>query len=480
MEFIFLLFVIPILFAGYKWVYEPFEDGTRRIDPLKRPTLARVQRILRAKNTKAREIEMKILERDRQKSLTKELEASKEKHEKRMYEDQTKHANAISQWETELAEITREEDERKAAEAQQARMLALSRQKALEADQRKRELEIWTANEKIRLEKFKEQRALELEMERQERVSELARREKEYADKQRYWSKPSTDPELSYTQRRVGVHSVNLRKLPHTGTAKIGNLVQGEIVQVDGWLSSEEHHGNDIWFRTQFTQKRKDGYGYINRIAYIWSGSLTNTSTSGLENLNEDTDEFTQKNAYGETIYTYKAPRQIDIEIENYLKNAKVSEARQIMSKNTENALDVLTELHKKPKMLLTAPPKLDRISVNKITADKIYFHPEEMFRTMDGIRSGLDRLSGLSGPELDSLHSKIKSRFMNTKPDLTRETVDELNELAEANDAVESEKTRRDETIKTLEGAKFFINKDTEVMFGSIPKEYQPHGHYS
>lgn len=471
MEFIFLLFIIPILFAGYKWAYEPFENGTRKIDPLKRPTLARVQRILRAKNVKAREIEMKILERDRQKALTKELESSKDKFEKRLYADQTKHANAISQWDAELAEITREEDERKAAEAKAEELRQFKLRKAADEAKRKRELEIWQANEKIRLQKFKEQQALENQRVQDERLAELARRERDYADKQRYWSKP--EPEMSYTQRRVGVHSVNLRKLPNSCTSKIGNLVQGEIVQVDGWITSEPLHGNDIWFRMQFTQKRTDGYGYINRTGWIWSGSLTNTSTSGLPDLNEDVDEIVSKNASGQIVAHYKAPRKIDTQIEEALRNGKrVNNAQLAISQNApETAVNTL--------LSLTAPPKLDKMHVNMITADKIYVYPEEMFRTMDGIRAGLDRLAGLSAPELDSLQDKIRSRFINTKPDLTRETVDHLNELAEAFDAVTVEKARRDETIKALEGAKFFLDKDTEVKFGSIPKEYQPTGHW-
>lgn len=375
MEYFFIIVAIAILGCVYQSVYLPFVNGSRMIDPLTKPTLARIQRIIRARDTKAREKEYKLKALDRQKREATAIEAATTKHESKLYEGQTKHYNLISAWDKELADITREEDERKLAE-----------QKALEEAVRKRELEVWTANEKIRIQEYRDQRELEVKREKEERLAELSRREKEYSDKQRYWSKP--EPEMTYTERRVGVHSVNVRNLPHTATTKIGNLVQGEIATIDGWVTSEDHHGNDIWFRTEIATV--GSYGYSTRQGWVWSGSFTNTSTSGLPNLNENTDEFISRNAMGQIVHRYKAPSILDTQIQEDLSGTqRVEKARTEMQKNTDNAIDTLAEMYRikmkeqSPKSLtsgavLSTGTGLSLTNDGLVTSNQIWAPPAE------------------------------------------------------------------------------------------------------
>lgn len=98
----------------------------------------------------------------------------------------------------------------------------------------------------------------------------------------------------------------------------------------------------------------------------------------------------------------------------------------------------------------------------------------------MDSIRENLDRLSDLSPEELSALQEKIVAEFGTLSDSVgdnpTRETVDAMNELADANDVVVQEQDRRvaeaAELSAAAEDAKNRMNGAEESGEGDAPAE--------
>lgn len=89
-------------------------------------------------------------------------------------------------------------------------------------------------------------------------------------------------PELQPYQRIVApAEGVVYRKAPNTGGERIEVFSKGEIVNFKGWVRGQAVDGNDVWFVGRFTG------------GYSWSGGYTNTSTSGLEDLNPKPNPMT-------------------------------------------------------------------------------------------------------------------------------------------------------------------------------------------
>jgi hypothetical protein len=309
-----LFFPLIILFAfmttaGFvlgKTVIIPFSNGTKQIDKFKYPTLARAQRILRASNTRKRELETKARIREiesKKYDLTREIT---DKHEKALLEARDKHLQEIHSWDTAFSEVTREKDEQIRRE-----------QEAIRAAQRAKELEIWTANEKTRLARFKaEQEALQ-RAEDQRLAALLQQRERQIQSLAKHHvSEPFNEDNQHMI---VVVHGLYIRKLPTKDSRIVDNLSRNAWVTVNGWISYEEVYGNPIWFRL------------ANGEGWVWSGGLNTQSTADLENLNhlkEPGDSYSGVNASGEVVYQYTAPSDlqsmIDHEIE-YLKQEKLA-----------------------------------------------------------------------------------------------------------------------------------------------------------
>lgn len=296
----FLAFVVTPVSVYVRNRLEPYSNGTKQIDPIKYPTLARAQRIIRANNTKRREIEattkFNYFETKRL-----EVETAIEKAIKTAREEsQDKHLTAIYAWDTDFANITREreEEERRAKEAAEAE--ARKQQEAARAAIREKELAIWTANEKARLARFEaEQRALQAEEDRKvAALLEDRERAIESLSKHRIKEHGPGNQHLCVT-----VHGLFVRKLPTKSSRIVDNLTQNSWVTVNGWIAHEEVYGNPIWFRL------------ANGEGWIWSGGVNSQSTTGLENLNylnEPGDTFVTKSADGVVHQTYSTPSELE------------------------------------------------------------------------------------------------------------------------------------------------------------------------
>lgn len=300
------LFITPVMVFARN-VVEPYMNGTKQVDPIKRPILSRAHRIIRANNTKAREKEARIrlghfegkrLEVER--AIDKAIESSRK-------ESQDKHLTAIYKWDADFSEVTRERDEQIRREKEAAEAEARRKAEAERAAIRERELAIWTANEKARLARFEaEQKALQAEEDR--RVASLL--EQRERDIQALTKHKMFSSEMGNQNLIVLVHSLYARKLPTKASRIVDALSQNSWVTVNGWIAHEEVYGNPIWFRLS------NGEGWI------WSGGLNNASTTGLENLNylkEPGDSFTVKSVDGMINQTYTAPSVLESMIDSEL-----------------------------------------------------------------------------------------------------------------------------------------------------------------
>lgn len=269
-----LVILLPIFIISYligRHHIFPYFDGTKQIDHLKYPILARAQRIHRYKNVKAREIEalakfnhFDIKRLEVNKAIDKAIEYNR-------LESRLIHETELDEWELHFKAITAEEDARKLREEKKRQAEIRYKEEAARAELREKELMIWTANEKARLARFKaEQEALQAEEDR--RVTELLQqREKDIQSlaKHKVYAHDPNNQTLF-----VNVHGLYVRKLPTKDSRMIDNLMQNSWVTVNGWISHEEVYGNPIWFRLASGQ------------GWIWSGGVNTQSTTGLENLN--------------------------------------------------------------------------------------------------------------------------------------------------------------------------------------------------
>lgn len=310
MEFliIFLPILLTVFFTGRK-IFGPYIDGTKQIDTIKYPTLARAQRIHRYSNVKDREVEASA----RLKELTNKkndiILESGNASARAVAEVAAKHQKESNQWWADFKAITAAEDARKAAQelARGARQRA--KEQAAREELRAKELEIWTINERARLKRFKAEQEAVNAAEAQ-RVQDLLRgRENQIQALSAHHVGGKYNPENAHTM--VNVHGLYVRKLPTKDSRIVDNLVENSWVTVNGWISYEELYGNPIWFRL------------ANGKGWIWSGGVLGTSTAALENLNywkEEGDSFTTKTADGSICHQYTIPSHlqclIDQEIE--------------------------------------------------------------------------------------------------------------------------------------------------------------------
>ncbi len=269
-----LVILLPIFIFSYligRHHIFPYFDGTKQIDHLKYPILARAQRIHRYRNVKAREIEARTMWTHFD---TKRLEVTKaidKAIEHNRIESQADHWTEVQEWEEHFRAITAEEDARKAREEAARIAEDLRKKKAIEAELREKELEIWTANEKARIARYKAEEAARQAEEDRRVTALLEQREKDIQSLAKH-KVFEHDPDNQ--TMFVNVHGLYIRKLPTVDSRIVDNLSTNSGVTVNGWISHEVVWGNPIWFRLA------NGQGWI------WSGGVNSQSTTGLENLN--------------------------------------------------------------------------------------------------------------------------------------------------------------------------------------------------
>lgn len=269
-----LVILLPIFIfsylAGRHHIF-PYFDGTKQIDHLKHPILARAQRIHRYKNVKAREIEARTMWTH---FNTKRLEvetAIDKAIEKSRLDSQAEHLEGSYKWDTDFINITREEDERKRREGEKLLAEIKRKEEAARAELREKELEIWTANEKARIARYKAEEAARQAEEDRRVTALLQQREKDIQSLSKH---KLFEHDPNNQTMFVTVHGLYVRKLPTKDSRMIDNLSHNSWLTVNGWISHEEVYGNPIWFRLA------NGQGWV------WSGGVNSQSTTGLENLN--------------------------------------------------------------------------------------------------------------------------------------------------------------------------------------------------
>lgn len=309
---LFFIFVVIPAAAVTRHVIEPYMNGTKVIDPWKYPTLNRAQRIIRANNVKAREIEARTKFNHFD---TKRLEVTKaidKAIEENRIESMDEHLMELNEWDRHFEGITYEEDQRRLQEEQARVAEQLRKEKEAAAELREKELAIWTANETARLARFKaEQEALQRQED--ERVARLLeQREKDIQT----LSKHHVGGQYNAANQHmfVNVHGLYVRKLPTKASRIVDNLTANSWCTVNGWISHEEVFGNPIWFRLA------NGQGWI------WSGGVNRQSTTGIENLNHlkaEGDSFVTKSADGMICQQYTAPSELQQMIDTEIASLK-------------------------------------------------------------------------------------------------------------------------------------------------------------
>lgn len=271
MEFLFFLaFILPVLAASGIITHRKFLSAdAKALDPVRYPTLHRVQRVIRNNNTKMRELEFDAKQAKYKLEIAKtELNVVKS-IEQIKKDSQKKFLTESSSWSQEFNAI---DEERRQAAIKKAM---------------RRKTNINTARN-LKLRKL----ANELEAERKRKVDEeIARRQQELAQ----WTateiarqkmkamdevKPllkkvkKEDPDEGYASRRINVHLANLRKSPTDQSKKVGLLEMGDKVTVARWAIGSTLYDNNVWFLVEGTNGTENGW--------IWSGALDSLSTSGI------------------------------------------------------------------------------------------------------------------------------------------------------------------------------------------------------
>lgn len=268
MEFLILLPALLLILGYSPYLY--LSKRSKPIDPLKYPTLSRAHRIIRVRNVKAREKDL-LKKVGQAKRETAQIE-SKAKHDsaKNLMEVRRKYTAEAISWDQQWSALIAPE-----VAAQQAAALEAQRKE----DEKRRQSQIADAKA-LRERTAREYRE---ELERREALGNV-------------WaiSRSGKYDDSSYGDRIVSVHSVNLRRNPNTFSQKIGVRTQYEKVSVDAWAVGEEHYGNNVWFRLKDTNTHS--------IGWVWSGSLNNQSTSGLQNLSNTSLRHSFSSISGGTI----------------------------------------------------------------------------------------------------------------------------------------------------------------------------------
>jgi hypothetical protein len=291
---------------------EPYMNGTKFIDPFKYPTLNRAQRVIRANNVKAREIEARTKSNhfdSKRLEITKAIDKAIEDNR---LESMDEHLMELDEWDRHFEGITYEEDQRRLREEQARVAEQLRKEKEAAAELRERELAIWTANEKARLDRFVAEQAA-LQRQEAERVALLLeQREKDIHALSKHHVGGQYDARNQHLF--VNVHGLYVRKLPTKASRMVDNLSQNSWITVNGWIAHEELFGNPIWFRLA------NGQGWI------WSGGVHTQATTGLENLNylkAEGDSFVTKSADGMVCQEWTAPSELQQMVDKEIADLK-------------------------------------------------------------------------------------------------------------------------------------------------------------
>jgi hypothetical protein len=357
-EFLVIFFpLMLIMFLTGRSILTPYMNGTKEINRTKYPTLARTQRILRARNAKVREKEAQIkLQHFEAKRLAIEDEVYG-KIEKARDNSRDLHGDEISEWNIRFRAITAERDAEIAREKAQRDAELRAREAAIREELRAAELEIWTANERERLKRFKAEQAALNAAESLRYTEEAQRRESALQGLRKYYVPDHHNQRFGY--RVVNVHGLYVRNLPIKSSRMLDNLTTGAMVSINGWIQGEEVYGNPIWFKL------------ANEGGWIWSGGVDNKSTSGLVNynyMNEPGDSFTTKSADGTVVQTYECPSEMKTLIDAEI--LALEEERPIATEFRSNT-----------------------ITANLFTTDKLYPPQPPTFKTADQIAR--ENLSG-------------------------------------------------------------------------------------
>lgn len=256
MEFLFFIFPLLLIFGGHKALVEPFLSGKLEINPYVHPTLYRAQRILRARNTKAREKELAKVQSELDHQTTSAMLAIEAKSKEDLQKARSKHHDEILDWGNQFKAITAAED---------------------------------AAREAVRQRIYEENRKKEREAERKAAWDKNRSDEARYNAQARAWAN-QPDPNGGYGTRRIDPNkTLNVREKPNTSSRLWGTLVPGLDISVDGWIYGEPllypstGAYNNIWFRLRDTEPDT---------LYVWSGGLTNASTYGVRDLNPSINDY--------------------------------------------------------------------------------------------------------------------------------------------------------------------------------------------
>lgn len=281
------LFFIGIYVATARkvasWTHSEFY-----IDKLQNPLLYRAYYINRSRPAELRQKEFEEREKMYQiRVANREVEIGRQITTAVM-KKQTPHQELAASWDWDF----HEDDRAKAAE--EARLNAEAAKKAEEERQRR----------------FAEERQKEIEAERAHALDELKRRE------HLYHVVNNTRQDFPSPVRAVGVHEVTIRNLPSTECRAIAQKTTGAVITVDGWVYSEVHYSNGVWFRMIKSREFPEG-------GWVWSGAFSNQSVQGLRDLNETPDSFVTKTADGSVVQEWTAPTDLECQIANEIERLK-------------------------------------------------------------------------------------------------------------------------------------------------------------
>lgn len=284
-------------------------DSEFHVDYLESPITFRARRVLRNRKVHLRELEFQLKQSRYELEKSKIDTAVEDSISESVSAKIEAHRAAIKSWTWDFEEDVREQQQALEA-AERAEKAIRDAENAKMYEQRVLEAKV---AEEARQAAYKAQRELELKSNasfaESDYLAELRRREEEYN---------RLNPNGSYGDRLIATASAGVRALPSTEVAIRGYLQQYALISVDGWINSEIVQGNSIWFRIKASNFFPEG-------GWIWSGSLNNLSTSGLQDLNEEPDVTTIRSGDGTVVQQYVSPTPMQDKIEAHKRQNNAS-----------------------------------------------------------------------------------------------------------------------------------------------------------
>lgn len=241
MEFIFFLFPLMLIFGTHLAVVRPFISGKLEIDKHQFPTVAHIQRVLRARNPEARNRELESTLKTLRQDASKSWYDQEKIHKDHLDSERKKHNDALTSWQRDFI-AAHPPKPAGAPNVQEARFHGV-----IEESPKTK----WAEDEAL------------------------------YNAKVRAWSGINPPPEDVKDSPRSTELRTNVRTEPTSQSRLWGILEMKTPVFVSGWIYGESlayPDPNNIWFRLNLVGSSEP--------VYIWSGAVNNKSTKGLTDLN--------------------------------------------------------------------------------------------------------------------------------------------------------------------------------------------------